>query len=598
MSAGNGPGNRFQLRYLVVLILVTVAAYSPVRNADYIQDDHLAVEENRIVQNGNLAEIFSSHYWEGASGADRSLYRPVTILSYALERDFTTRPSAPVSHAVNVFLHILAALMLGVAAVRSGFSPATGMVAGLLFALHPIHTESVAGVVGRAEILSALFAFLAIWAFSGRSRLMIWLAALCLFLALGSKESAIALIPMLVYLQWRSGHRIVEAACRLAPLLLAFVLHMILRVQALEALLVVQSPHPLDNPLVAVEGGVRLFTGLGLIARYVFLLFAPFRLSADYSGTVIAMENSFLSVLPLAGAILLALLVVGAALPLFRRRPLDSRSHRIAFACLMFLLPYLVIGNLLVQIGTIFAERLLYLPSAGFCLLAGMFLAELPAWAPPASGKQMLGMARLAAAVILLVSAGYALGTYARCTSWQNDETLFKAVLDVYPDSPRSNFIVAKIMADRVFDEGRGQSEGRLREQLQRPVALLDHAVAVVPDYSVAWNEKGLIEARLGNNNEAIRLFGKTLDLSPRFPRARLNLAIALGLAGRKSEALRSVRMATLQAPDAHKPWAQLGHLLVDTGRPGEAAEAYRRAVQLGRDDLIPRLRKLERSLN
>ncbi|MBD3866773.1 MAG: tetratricopeptide repeat protein [Acidobacteria bacterium] len=598
MSHGTVPGKRIRLRYLLVLFLLTVAAYSPVRHADYIQDDHLAVEENSIVQDGDVVEIFSSHYWEGASGADSSLYRPVTILSYALERGFTATPSARVSHAVNVLLHILAALMLGFAAIRSGFSPTAAMAACLLFAVHPIHTESVAGVVGRAEILSGLFAFLAIWAFSGRSRVMIWLAALCLFLALGSKESAIALIPLLVYLQWRNRDRFLEAANRMAPLLLAFVLHMILRIQALQALLAVQSPHPLDNPLVAVEGGVRLFTGLGLLARYVFLLFAPFRLSADYSGTVIPMENSLLSVLPLAGAVLLALLLAGAALPLFSRRPAGSLTHQLALASLMFLLPYLVIGNLLVQIGTIFAERLLYLPSAGFCLLAGIFLTELPAWAPPATGKQLLRKFNLAGVVILLLSAGYAMGTYARCTAWQNDESLFNAVLDVYPDSPRSNFIVAKIVADRVFEEGRGLPRNQLLGGLERPVSLLDHAVGVVPSYSVAWNEKGLIEARLGNNVEAIRLFRKTLEISPRFPRARLNLAIALGLAGRKPEALRSVRKAILDAPDAHKPWAQLGHLLVDTGRPREAVEAYRRAVDLGREDLLPRLQNLERSLN
>ena len=590
MSRRSGTGAGLKLPFLVVLILLTAAAYAPVRNAGYIQDDHLAVEENRIVEEGDAAEIFSTDYWAGASGADKSLYRPVTILSYALERGLTAGPSARVSHVVNLLLHILAALMLAVAAVRAGFSPAAAMVAGLLFAVHPIHTESVAGVVGRAEILSALFAFGAIWAFSGKSRKDIWLAALCLFLALGSKESAIALIPLLVYLQWRSRDTILDAANRVAPLALAFLLHMILRIQALEAFLVVQSPHPLDNPLVAAEGSVRLFTGLGLLARYIFLMFAPFRLSADYSGTVIPLEDGLVSVLPLAGAALLALMAAGAAIPLFTKRPVDSATNRIAIACLMFLLPYLVIGNLLVQIGTIFAERLMYLPSAGFCLLAGMFLAGLPSWKRPGQGIRLWKKVNLAGAVTLLLLTGYALGTYARCTVWQSDETLFNAVLDVYPDSPRSNFIIAKIEADRLFEEGLGS--------LKRPMALLDHAVQVVPDYSVAWNEQGLIQARLGNNDEAIRLFRKTIGISPRFPRAQLNLAIALGLAGRKDEAIRAAMKATLEAPDAHKPWAQLGHLLVDTGRPVEAAAAYRRAVALGRADLIPRLHNLERSLN
>lgn len=598
MTRGSGPGSGTGLRFLLLLFVLTLVAFAPVRTADYIQDDHLAVEQNRIVQQGDLLEIFTSHYWEGASGADASLYRPVTILSYSLERRLTGTPSAAVSHGVNVLLHILAALMLGAAAVRTGFNPAAAMVAALLFAVHPIHTESVAGVVGRAEILSALFSFLALWAFSKNTRRSVWLAALFLFLALGSKESAVAVLPLLVYLQWRRADRPLIVANRFAPLALAFMLHMILRIEALEAVLVVQSPHPLDNPLIAAEGGVRLFTGLGLLARYVFLLFAPFRLSADYSGTVIPLENGLFSILPLAGLVLLGLLLAGAAFPLLKRRPVDSRSHRIALACLLFLMPYLVVGNLLVQIGTIFAERLMYLPSAGFCLLAGLVLSELPYGNSPSPGQPLLSRARLVGAILLLVLGGYSVGTFARCTSWQDDETLFNAVLATYPDSPRSNFIVAKIEADRAFEESRGRPRADLRQKLSRPVALLDHAVAVVPDYSVAWNEKGLIEARLGNHEAAIALFRKTLELSPRFPRARLNLAIALGLAGRKQEAIRSVRKAILEAPDAHKPWAQLGHLLVDTGRPREAAAAYRRAVALGRDDLIPRLQNIERTLN
>ena len=137
-----------------------------------------------------------------------------------------------------------------------------------------------------------------------------------------------------------------------------------------------------------------------------------------------------------------------------------------------------------------------------------------------------------------------------------------------------------------------------IEERLVRAGALLDHAVRVVPSYSPGWNEKGMIQARLGNHPEAIRLFRKALEVSPRFPRARLNIAIALSLLGRKEEALSYARKATLEDPDAHKPWAQLGHILADSGRISEAVAAYRRAVELGRDDLAGRLQSLERSLD
>jgi tetratricopeptide (TPR) repeat protein len=198
--------------------------------------------------------------------------------------------------------------------------------------------------------------------------------------------------------------------------------------------------------------------------------------------------------------------------------------------------------------------------------------------------------------VLWLILGSFGLGAYARSSDWVDDETLFNAVLRVYPDSPRANFIVAKIEGDRVFKSMQGRPRELVLPELARPQALLQHAVNVQPDYSVAWNELGLLEARLGRNLEAIRLFDRTLALAPTFPRAHLNLAIASSAAGRKERAIRAARKAVLQTPRAHKPWAQLGHLMFETGNRSEAIRAYRKAVALGRDDLRPRLEHLQSS--
>ena len=124
-----------------LLVLVT---HLPLRFADYVQDDHLAVEDNVIVERGNLAEIYSSSYWEGASGDDLTLYRPTAILSYAVERRLTGKPDPLVAHIVNVVLHIGTTVLLILLARRLGASDLGATACGLFFSAHPVHVEAVA----------------------------------------------------------------------------------------------------------------------------------------------------------------------------------------------------------------------------------------------------------------------------------------------------------------------------------------------------------------------------------------------------------------------------------------------------------------------
>ena len=309
--------NRRVTAATVMLVCLLVAiAHAPLRHSEYIQDDHLAVEENLIVGRGDLLEIFSTSYWEGAEGSDRTLYRPVTILSFALERMLTGEPNALASQVVNVLLHLAASLSLLLVVRRLGADGFASSAAVLLFCVHPIHVEAVAGIVGRAEILAALFTFLALWLMScagassaARGRMATCGAALCLFAALGSKEVALAtpLLMVVVALLFdrrdevRGSRWWIDRAAALAPSVLATMLFVALRVRALELLIALQQTHPADNPLVLMSGAGRAATALGLLARYARLLFFPVGLSADYSGPVIEAEHALFAARPVVG---------------------------------------------------------------------------------------------------------------------------------------------------------------------------------------------------------------------------------------------------------------------------------------------------------
>jgi len=590
-------------RLAVVAAVLALAVFSPLRRAEYVQDDHLAVEQNAIVERGDLGEIFSTSYWAGAQGEDHSLYRPLAILSYALERRFVGHPSPLLSHAVNVLLHIATSILLVVLALRLGAGAFAAGAAGLLFAVHPVHVEAVANVVGRAEILACLFTLLALWLQSHagpwpdaggrlappsapRVRLAAWSAGLAVFCALAAKEVALALPALMLALEWLfRPRRGVGAAPRpwparvgpLVPAAVAALVWLALRVRALEALVVVQAPHPADNPLITVGGGERWATAVGLLARYARLLCFPQSLSADYSGPVIAIEPGPLRALPLIGLALLVLLGVLSAAALLR--PGGERS-RVGFAALLFLLPYLIVGNLLVPIGTIFAERLLYLPSAGFCLLFGLALAAL------ARGVRGLdvwsGRTRevLVALILATLVMGYATRSWARALDWTSDQTVFASAARVTPQSPRALFILGKLHV------ARGETAQAL-EAWQRTIERY-------PAYVAAWFERGVAYGQAGRFDEAERMFRETVRLSPNYGAALLNHGIALRRLGRLDEAERQLRKAVLCDPTSARGFAELGNLQLERGAADAAARSYRRAIALGRDDLRDRLRVAE----
>lgn len=555
---------------LAAVAIASVIPYLPVASGDFVQDDHSIVEQNPVVRHGGIAAIFGTDYWSGgAPGGASGLYRPVTILSFAIERGADGGVNPAGAHRVNIFLHALTSLLLVLLARRVGASWPAATAAGLLFAVHPVHAGAVSGLVGRAEVLAALFTLGALlahtaagpWCGARRPGVELaapWLSALLVFLALGSKETAIAAPFLMLSMDalFRSPERGLAGSWwrariqALAPTALAVVAFVALRGRVLGSVLAVQKPMQSDNPLVVLHGAERIGTAFGLAARAAGLLAYPARLTPDYSGTTIPKESGPWAPLSVAGILFLAALAAIALIPLWSRatRALSSPVlgpplRRAAFAATLFLLPYLVVGNLLVTIGVIFAERLLYLPSIGFCLLVPS-LAESALAARRSRGPLPLPLAATLVALLALATVGGAVRTALASAEWRSDERLWEAAARSTPESPRAQFTLGKIRAD----------QGRDAEAYD----LFDRATSLWPYFSSAWYEKGVILARRGD-----------------LPRAE--------------EALRK---AAEQNPRSDRFAEALGNLFFDAGRFREAADAYRRAVALGRSDLAARERE------
>jgi hypothetical protein len=466
----------------------------------------------------------------------------VTVATYAAERAATGTPNPHVSHTVNLILHAAVSWLLFLLAVRVGLDPWAAVIAALLFAVTPSKSEAVANVVGRAELLAALFTVGAVrLSLETGRRAAAWAAAGCVLVACASKETGIVALPLVAVAAFAfSGRRWLDAANVVAPSVLAFTIFVVLRTRALEAFFPPQVVPPIDNPLIAEHGVRYLATALGLVARYTGIVVVPFRLANDYSCGSIPIEPSLAAVRPLVGLAVLGLLVWTA-----------TRGRVAALFAAVTLLPYLLVSNLLVPVGSIFAERFLYLPEIGVCLLAALVMTKL--------GRG----ARVALAVVVVVLGA---AMFLRSFDWRTDSTIFAATSRNNPRSPRAWL------------------------WLKKPADAIDRC----PQFAAGWHDQGVSLARSGDLAGAERALRESARLDPTRTAPHLNLGIVLHRRGDLAAAEREVHKATLLEPDNARALAELGVLRAEAGdRPG-AADAYRRAIALGRTDLAPRLHELE----
>jgi len=588
-------------RFLVAagILVLSLAAYAPSLQFKYVQDSFHAVKINPVVERGDVGEIFTSDYWKDTISLARTLYRPVTVLSFAVERGATGEADPRISHLINVLLHAGVAFLLFLFARRIGAGEFVATVAAGVFAVHPLLSQAVVNVVGRADLLAVLFSLAALTSFSfaGRDpaasepgpvirRLGAWGTGLLVFAALGSKEVGVAVILlMLVFdLLFRFPTRANDRAWWMdrvgawTPSVIGIVAYLHLRTIAIGDFPGWQRLAAEDNVLVGLDGVARLATALAMLARYVGLLFWPRGMSPDYSGSVIGRESSLLAPLPWVGLVALVILVGLAVRPLVNRvlrRRSSPFDRSVSFGGWLFLAPYLLIGNLLVLNAAGFAERLIYFSATGFCCLLGLGLDRALSWFP-AARRTSVRWGTVGLVSIVLVAG--IVQTRRVSSMWATHDGMFAYALKVAPRSLRANLARA----------GNLEAEGRYAEAL----AAYEWINEIAPDYGGAWLSRGVLLAREGDLAEGERSLRRAVDARPGVGEVHMNLGLVLLHRGDRKGAEREFRRGLLLNPGLVKAAAQLGHILFQSGRYAEAAHFYDGCVRLGREDLKANLRE------
>ena len=531
------------------------------------------------------------------SGSVKS-YRPLTVLTFRV--NFALHGlDVRGYHIVNVLLHGLCTVLVGHVAhdVLAPRDALVAWVAALAFAVHPVHVEAVASIVGRAELLCCCFYLLAVWCHAvacrpGRGALCgtaWWLASACLVvLASTSKETGITAAVVCVGLD--CAYALPRATPMRARVLCA------VRGAASAALVAVLlygsrvlrgddlSPHFsfVDNPLPSLPDSTsRVLSALHIHVRYARLLLWPSTLSADYSFDCVPALTSPADwrLAPIV-ALYLGLGALGVrALLTARRGAHDDPAVSAGRAVLLLIAPMVPASHLLVGIGTLVAERLLYTPSVGLALLVGLAASSLVRVARGVRAtwsRRGLHIALLSAAALALALA--ANRTWRRNEDWRSSDAITIATAAACPASAKAHVSLGTMHL---------QHDDRAAARASFRAALRIH-----PQYSDALYWLGRVAFIEGRLDEAESLLTATLQLNAAHPEAHLFAALCAARRADDAAALALFERAHELAPHNAEIVRDLGAMLLRAGRPERGLGHLQRAVdmlaqlrELGRDD-------------
>jgi len=544
---------------ILLLLLVTIAAYLQVLRADFVNyDDDRYVTENPHVQSGLTAEGFKWAFNIGYEGN----WTPLTWISHMLVRQiFGPGPAGP--HAVNLLMHVANTLLLLLVLYRMTRSLWKSAFVAALFAVHPMNVESVAWVAERKDVLSTLFWLLTMWAYVRYSEVpnSKRFAVMLVFFALGlmSKPTLMTLPFVLLLLDyWPLGRwadaprherwRLVRQKLPLFAMSLASSVVAYLAQQRGGAIRTV-AELPLSS---------RITNALTAYVSYVAKMFWPAKLAVFY---------------PHPGDtpiwhVLAAVVILAAVTALAIR---SARSH-----------PYLIVGWLwylavlvpmigLVQFGSqVMSDRFTYVPFIGLFIMIAWRLSE--SMGVRRHGRMGVGHAHtsLLTAVSLAMVVVLAVCTWRQTGYWRDSVTFWKHTLAVTTGNYTAHFNL-------------GRAYGKLGRYPEE-VAEYKQTIRINPNYIKAHNNLGIAYGKLGRYPEEVAEYKQAIRINPDYAMAHFNLGIAYGKLGRYAEAADEYKQTIRTTPDYPDAHYNLGTAYGKLGRYVEEIAEYKQAIRISPD--------------
>lgn len=470
---------------LIVILLPLLLYLNTVQN-EYALDDSIVITQNIFVQKGinGLKEIFSADTFTGFFREKKDLvegsrYRPLSVATFAVEYQlWGLKPG--LSHLINViiyavlclfFFNTLLHLLTYFGTRKNSFQIA--FLASLIFIVHPVHTEVVANIKGRDELLAVL-CFLATLNFFLRymenSKITYAVfSGISVFAGLLSKENTLFIWPVLTIMILLNFRR--YPIKRYVPALLlpaaATVAYMLIRISAVGEISTPGSEELMNNPYLHASGGQKYATILYTLLLYLKLLFFPHPLTYDYYPYHISLHNW-------SDLLVILSLIVHAGLVVLSIR-ISRRHSLIAFGIFFYLVTLLPLTNLLVNIGSFMNERFLFLPGIGFSIVSGTIVAGLIF-----RDRRDSYQSKLAIALFTIIFLLFAAKTISRNTHWKNNFTLFTHDVKVSQGSAKGNCAAGGVLYETALTL---KDKAEKLKMLEESIGYLQKSVEIYPGY-------------------------------------------------------------------------------------------------------------------
>lgn len=580
--------------------------YAQTLSYGFVLDDSIVITSNVITQKGvaGWGELFSHDTFFGffqdetkAQLVSGGRYRPLSLALFGLEATISSGPF--IHHFFNLLwygglLAMLYLFLLEITRHRQAqpdqWTYLLPLIATALFAAHPLHTEVVANIKGRDEIMAlagSVGAAWLVWRAADRNSLKLaTLAAVVFFLGLLSKENTItflAVIPLMLYALRRdfSWSQLKFAA----PLFVSAMVFLIIRQSVIGSGSGNEILELMNNPFVKLESGrwvafsfsewsASVVYGLGY---YLKLILLPLSLSHDYYPRAVEVMQwgdwrVLLSLVANVGLLIWGLLQLG-------KRPW------IGVGVLMYFLTLSIVSNVFFPVGTNVSERFLFMPSLGFSLVLAGGLWRL-------QSSNVFKNSRVLAGVVMALLLAYSLRTVLRNPVWKDNYTLFTTDVVNQPRSAKLQNAAAGSKVD-YFQTLPESSRPANRKLLTEALGHLTQALEIHPTYKNAYLLRGNAHFLLDEYDAAIAAYDQALELDPGYTDAINNLRVALQRGGRyfgeqkndlnKSRALLQ-RALTLDGND-YETLRLLGVLNGVAGQQAEALKYFKRAAEVNPND-------------
>ncbi|MEO8236323.1 MAG: tetratricopeptide repeat protein [Flavobacterium sp.] len=468
----------------------------------FVLDDIAVIEQNKFVKNGiaGIPDILTTFYWQGYWDSNAGLYRPMSLISFAIEWQFM--PNNPfIHHFCNVILYSLNILLLFTVLKHflSNYTIWIPFFIVLLFAVHPIHTEVVANIKSRDEILCLLFFTITIYCLFCKESIGYFILGILSYLfCLLSKEAGILFFPILIVLFWDKMKNLKLIFKKILPFVVVSIAWL-----SWHQYIIQSSPYKriqytyLDNSLVGCGDNItQIATGFSVLGRYILNSIVPYNLSYDYSFNQIPCVG-LLSYQFIGSLILISILILIA----FKFR---SKNVIVTFGIGFFFITILLVTNIFTLIGATMGDRLLYTPVLGICIAVVFIIfysfkiMELKSYSHPV----IYGL--------FVVTVLYSYNSFGRNKAWKSNFTLFTEDVNHAPNSSRVNFNNATALFSQLPEDVNNQ-----QTQLPQIIENYEKALQIDPKDKGSLVNLGVCYYRIKEYQKALDCTKKALQINP-----------------------------------------------------------------------------------